>query len=356
MSSGSRRGASEENILAMLERDATRRRMASHPRFAVYAIAGSVALSLVGALAWLLHENNNANEMLRLPEQPGVSVTVVPDKPTGAQVLASAEPGTQPAAATIIDNPEPALHKVAETQSVTKIAQAAPPASKAAVAQPAAQKAHDDVPPLVLLKPEEAASAAAGAAKKAASAKARSEAAKPAASAASPTEAVRQAAGTPALADTARRGAAVASHEPAAARGAAHDTPATRAPAPARVATAAPKKASTTRDETRRVAARQRAGEAEQPARPGRAGAQAKAAGHARAETLASATARQSPRATGQARPKKVSAAAEKREKKGEAVDTDVALISAIISHSDRRSQHRVADGDSADKKSAARP
>jgi hypothetical protein len=330
MSSGSRRGASEENILAMLERDAARRRMAGNPRFAMYAIAGSVALSLVGALAWLLHENNNANEMLRLPDQPGVSVTVVPDKPAGAPVLPVAEPGLQSAAATIVDYPEPALHKVAETQPVNKIAQAEPPASKSALApQPAVQKAHDDVPPLVLLKPEEAKSAAA---RKPASTPARTDATKPAASAPALTEPARQAASTPAHSDTARHSASAAAHEAAATHG----------PAPARVATAATKKSSPARDEARRVAARQRAADADQPARSSRAGAQPKPAAHARTEALASASAH--PRAASQTRTKKVPATAEKKAES--AVDTDVALISAIIMHADGRT----------DKKAAAKP
>jgi hypothetical protein len=344
MSSGSRRGASEENILAMLERDAARRRLAGNPRFAMYAIAGSVALSLVGALAWLLHENNNANEMLRLPDQPGVSVTVVPDKPAGP-ALAVAEPGMQSAAATIVDTPEPAVHKVADTQPVNKIAQAEPPASKAALPSQPATKAQEDLPPLVLLKPEEAKSAAAGAAaKKATSTAARTEAAKPAAGIAASTEAakpaasapartesVRQAASTPAHADTARRSASAAAHEPAATRGT----------APARVA-AATKKSGPARDEARRIAARQHAAEADQPARSSRAGTQAKPAAHGRAEALAGASAH--PRATSQTRTKKVSAPPEKKAEG--AVDTDVALISAIIMHADGR----------ADKKAAAKP
>jgi hypothetical protein len=366
MSSGARRGASEENILAMLERDAARRRMAGSPRFAIYAIAGSVVLSLVGALAWLLHENNSANEVMRLPEQPGVSVAVVPDKPGAAPLLATAEPGLPSVAATIVDNPEPPLHKVADVTPasnkaaeseppVRAITQAAAPVPKTVTPQPSVTTAHDGVPPLVMLKPAEAARARAGAppqaptAKAAASESARTTPVKQAASATELPASVGLAASTPAVADkrvtagpgdeaevargpATQKGAAVA-HAPAAAReAAAHGS------ASVRTAKAATKKDSA-RDDGRRLATRQRVPQSE-PAAHARAADKARPAGRTRTEALASAQAKKP--------------AASEKKKNDAQVDRDVALISAIIMHADGHAPHRPADASaSADKNGA---
>jgi hypothetical protein len=419
MSSGARRGASEENILAMLERDAARRRMAGNPRFAMYAISGLAVVSLMGALAWLLHENNNSNEILRLPEQPGVSVTVVPDKPANAPAPAVSESGMQPAAAaTIIDNPEPSVHKVAETAPsigkitetapalkivdaappVNKLAEAAPaaaprpvaaaappkniagtaatapkvvaaatpankiaqaatpagkvadaPASKSVQPQPAAQQARDELPPLVMLKPS---AARAAAAKQAASAQVRAEPVKQAASAQARVEPAKRAASAATRADVAKRPGSTRDTAPTRGSTKTHELAAARGTASAHGATTASKKASPARDDTRRVAARQRSAD-DQPARTGRAAAQAKPGAHAVASANGHPATARTP---AQERTKKASAPADK--KADGAVDTDVALISAIIMHADGRTQHRPADaGDgTASKKIGSKP
>jgi hypothetical protein len=367
MSSGSRRGPSEENILAMLERDAARRRLGGTPRFALYAVAGVLTLSLVGALAWLLHENNNANDVLRLNEQAGVSVAVVPDKP-GQPPAAAAAPGPafsdelQPnlhtvAAATIIDSPEPAAPRPddarlaakpvqpeaprvdvklahAEVPAVTvkaapaeprrmdvKLAKAevpgvavkparseAPPvAAKPAPAEAprvAARPAHEDVPPLVLLPPAEAAKARGGSAPR----------------------------------DAAPKKAPA--HESATA----HD--ASRTASPARPASTA-HGASPAREETRRVAPRERASDADAPAHSTRT-ATAKAAARARpaASTPSKGTVA---RNASRARARK----AAPTETHEAPVDTDVALISAIIMHADGHSQRADPCAAAPDKKCA---
>jgi hypothetical protein len=395
MSSGARRGASEENILAMLERDAARRRMTGGPRLAIYAIAGSVVLSLVGALAWLLHENNGANDVMRLPEQPGVSVAVVPDKPAGAPMLATAEPGPPAAAATIIDNPEPPLHKVAELAPVpAKAAENGPrpivqaDAPKAVEHHRAVAQPRDEVPPLVMLKPAEAAAARAGAAARAAAAKggasvavhaspatqaagaslppahAQPAAKAPAeppgrvtgataheaaphslASALDATKAHAAAAPSPSSPDGAATAHASVAHGAANPKGAvtAHGSTAPReaaphGPAPARTAKAASKKDSA-RDDGRRVAARQRAAQADK----------AKSSARPHPDAVASAGARPA-----SAHAKKAAASEKKHDA---ALDRDVALISAIIMHADGRAQHRATDAaGAADKTGTPQP
>jgi hypothetical protein len=315
MSSGSRRGPSEENILAMLERDAARRRLGGSPRVALYAVGGALALSLVGALAWLLHENNNANDVLRLNEQAGVSVAVVPDKPAqaGAPIPApypafSDEPQSNlhPVAATIVDSPEPgaaARSAPAEARPiVTMLAQAESPRASAKPAaadapRPAAKVA-DEVPPLVLLSPAEAAKARGGAA--------------------------------PAKEAAAKK---VAAREPAPPREAGHGASAARPASTARAATPA-------RDEPRRVAVRERVADSDTASHASRVARPARAGEHARPAAVASTTAKTpGGRNAAQARARKAAAGPETS---AAPVDTDVALISAIIMHADGRAQHAV--------------
>jgi hypothetical protein len=326
MSSGSRRGPSEENILAMLERDAARRRLSGNPRFAWYAAGGALALSLVGALAWLMHENNSANDMLHLADQPGVSVAVVPDKPGPAAVQVAApypafsdEPQANVhtvAAATIIDNPEPAAPTGDEPRLAAKPAQAPAAHAVAKPKQPetpqvapkptvvetprVAAKAPDGVPALVLLSASEAAKARAAAPPRAAQTKV----------------AVR----APAPIHEAKHGARPA---------------------------ATAKSTSPTRDE-RRVAARERAGDTATPAHASRA---AKPIGRARAAVIASATPKNSGKRNA-APPNTRKAAADTH---AAPVDTDVALISAIIAHADGRTKHADPCASSTGKKCAGK-
>lgn len=136
MSSGTRRGGGEDNILAMLERNAERGPLGAAPRIALYAGAGVLVLGLLSTLAWLVHENQGTNDALRVVGQ----AAVVPI-PEPAATTASASPAARGESAgspaTIIDDPQPAA---AQKTSVPVTAQAAPP----------------PLPPLVLLSAEEA--------------------------------------------------------------------------------------------------------------------------------------------------------------------------------------------------------
>lgn len=99
--SASRSGGSEDNILAMLERDAGRGRasqFSSHPRTAWYAGAGALVVAMVGALGWLAWENAN-----KLPELTVETTLVLPNGETnvaaGHDAHARALPVAAPASA-----------------------------------------------------------------------------------------------------------------------------------------------------------------------------------------------------------------------------------------------------------------
>lgn len=141
--SSARRGASEDNILAMLERDSARR--GSSSRMAWYGTGSALALVLVGALAWLAYDSGALHE-----DQVLTPVAVAPRvaEPAGtAAAQAPRQAAIQPArAAAIVDTaPEPA-----------RPADAGAPPAKASVGEPA---------PLVLLSPDQAASIQAAAAR-----------------------------------------------------------------------------------------------------------------------------------------------------------------------------------------------
>jgi len=101
----SRRGAGEENILAMLERDAARRsdtRMTS-PRLAWYCAAAAFSGILVGAVAWLAYDNHETATAMQVQ----VQAERVAEADTAPPILADA-PAPAPAApapAVIVDQP-----------------------------------------------------------------------------------------------------------------------------------------------------------------------------------------------------------------------------------------------------------
>jgi len=107
----SRRGAGEENILAMLERDSARRsgtRMSSS-RLAWYGAAAAFSGILVGVVAWLVYDNHETASALqvqvqaeRVPEIDAVSPPALLDAP---HTMASAPPPQPPSAAVIVDQP-----------------------------------------------------------------------------------------------------------------------------------------------------------------------------------------------------------------------------------------------------------
>jgi hypothetical protein len=280
--SPSRPGGGEDNILAMLERDAGRGRasqFSSHPRMAWYAGAGAVVVAMVAALGWLAWENATKTRELPLettralpagdtriaaaqpaPAAPAAAL-VHTEHPTPAATAASGQAevvALQTAGAAIIDSP------AAPAEAPVQLAQAtSAPEARAQMAQPS------KLPPLVLLPPEEA-----GPKRKPAA---------PVAAAATP----RPAAAAPSKATAAPRPAAKADAAPA--------------PAPRR-------------------AARLDGAPASRPA--------AKAPPHRPARPVL-------------ARAKKAQAPAAPARSADASADTDVALISAIIMHSSKHAGER---------------
>jgi len=141
----SRRGAGEDNILAMLERDSARRpggRM-SGVRLASYGAAAALAGILAGGVAWLAYDNHKAAQDLQARHDATTSAapTVLAD--ASLPPLPPPSPGPSP----IVEAPRSA---VIVDESARR------PDAPAAPATPAAS---DGVPPLVMLPPAEAAGA-----------------------------------------------------------------------------------------------------------------------------------------------------------------------------------------------------
>ncbi len=121
------RTSGEDSILAMLERDPTRKRGtgagASPTRLAWYGASAAVAIALTGTLVWLAAGNDGL-------------------RPDVERSMMAAAPPPAPAA----ERPAPALVQVALAEGPS----AARPGSAAVIVD---QKPQDDVPPLRLLKP-----------------------------------------------------------------------------------------------------------------------------------------------------------------------------------------------------------
>lgn len=139
------RTSGEDSILAMLERDPTRKRGtgagASPTRLAWYGASAAVAIALTGTLVWLAAGNDGL-------------------RPDVERSMMAAAPPPAPAAA----RPAPALVQVALAEGPS----AARSGSAAVIVD---QKPQDDVPPLRLLKPAPGTTAKAPAPPAAASAK-----------------------------------------------------------------------------------------------------------------------------------------------------------------------------------------
>lgn len=150
----SRRGAGEENILAMLERDSARRngtRM-TRGRLAWYCAAAAFSGILVGALAWLAYDNHETASALQVQVQAErvaegsadqVAAPVVADahpEPSAPAPAPTSTPAPAPAPATIVDQPHgmasapPPLVMLPPENAKTT----APPAKTATLAEAAA--------------------------------------------------------------------------------------------------------------------------------------------------------------------------------------------------------------------------
>lgn len=311
--SASRPGGGEDNILAMLERDAGRggaSQFSSHPRKGWYAGAGLLVMAMVGALGWLAWENAN-----KVPEVTVETTLVLPSGETSlgaahdappAPVAALAEGSAHlhaavsvsPAAAPAYDAPPvPADPAPAQTAGAAIVDSPAPTAEAPVMLAQAAASAPEQVqpsrlPPLVLLPPEELGTKRAPTASAPAPDPTKAAAAKPAQEDAAP------AAQPVARVDSAPRPASKAKRKPA-----------TRIAAKADLAPAA-----------------RMSGKGDTPV-PARASAKARGA----AKT-ALARAKKAPARVTTAAPSKAPDAG---------ADGDVALISAIIMHSSRHAGER---------------
>lgn len=104
----SRRAAGEENILAMLERDSTRRAggRISSPRLAWYCAAAAFAGILVGVVAWLAYDNHTTATALQAQVEPveentaPASAPPLPPEPAPLQLAEAPQPGV------IVDQPQ----------------------------------------------------------------------------------------------------------------------------------------------------------------------------------------------------------------------------------------------------------
>jgi hypothetical protein len=103
----SRRGAGEENILAMLERDSARRTGArmSGIRLASYGAAAALAGILAGGIAWLAYDNHKGAQELQARHD--AATAVVPPVMPDAVLPPQAPPAAAPAP--VIDAPRTAV-------------------------------------------------------------------------------------------------------------------------------------------------------------------------------------------------------------------------------------------------------
>lgn len=148
-------GGSEENILAMLERDAGSRPSPT-ARIAWYGTAGLVVIGLIGALVWLVRDNpaNRALDKALATVAPPAASAPAQASTAAMAVSVPAEVHAHAQGAAIIDNPEAAPVATARAQAPATVTEDA--ARAAPVPAPSAQP---EPPPLVLLSPEEAAEA-----------------------------------------------------------------------------------------------------------------------------------------------------------------------------------------------------
>jgi hypothetical protein len=168
MSSASRRASSEENILAMLERDSARRGTSS--RMAWYGAGSALAVVMVAALAWLAYDNTSLHEEHVLtpvavaaavptpvaapaaprpvPVQPAHAATIVEAAPEPV-TLAAAEPSTAQ------ERPALVLLSADEAATVQKLSSpsATAPAAAAPVRKAAAAKKHEQARPAARERP-----------------------------------------------------------------------------------------------------------------------------------------------------------------------------------------------------------
>lgn len=121
----SRRGAGEENILAMLERDSARRpgtRM-SGARLASYGAAAALAGILAGGVAWLAYDNHKTAQQLQFRYD---AIAAAPAAVADAALPPPVAPGAAPAPAVEAARTAVIVDESARTRDTT-LASAPPP-------------------------------------------------------------------------------------------------------------------------------------------------------------------------------------------------------------------------------------
>lgn len=105
----SRRGVGEDNILAMLERDSARRTGAriSSPRLAWYCVAAAFSGILVGVVAWFAYDSHNTPPPLQVQAERVLEDTAeAPALPPPPGEPAPTQLAEAPRAAVIVDQPQ----------------------------------------------------------------------------------------------------------------------------------------------------------------------------------------------------------------------------------------------------------
>lgn len=104
----SRRAAGEDNILAMLERDSTRRAggRISSPRLAWYCAAAAFTGILVGVVAWLAYDNHTTATALQAQVEPVEENTAPASAPPLPPESAPLQLAEAPQPAVIVDQPQ----------------------------------------------------------------------------------------------------------------------------------------------------------------------------------------------------------------------------------------------------------
>jgi hypothetical protein len=162
----SRRGAGEENILAMLERDSARRtgpRM-SGVRMASYGAAAALAGILAGGVAWLAYDNHQGmpelqahHEVVNEPVPAPLPDAVLP--PQAPPAVAAANPADVPHAAVIVDEAARKRDTVvasAPASTIPPLVMLPPHELNGAKPAPTAARAAQDTPPAKAEKTEQA--------------------------------------------------------------------------------------------------------------------------------------------------------------------------------------------------------
>lgn len=153
----SRRGAGEDNILAMLERDSARRSGSrlSSPRLAWYCVAAAFSGIVVGVVAWLAYDRHTTPPALQVEAERVIEDTAgTPAIPPLADGPAPTQLAEAPRAAVIVDQPQ---DKPAAPPPLVMLPPEEAGANKAAApidAAPAAPVGEAVEPPPPLLAPK----------------------------------------------------------------------------------------------------------------------------------------------------------------------------------------------------------